>query len=326
MKSIEQLAVEGINPSCFDYGMLYRIVKYRPWGYDKKTGFYTLDEWTDSSDIGKTFDGAKLTLDDYLKVEDSFVNFMMEIMHKSNIKLVTIVLWNDHALFKGLNKQLVKSSKEMLSAFGEIKTGNRYSIDRAAVLFRLSLRNVIDAGFINERHNLLFYISFDYYLHLYCPIDYKDLTSTIASHNLYLDSRWHHFNIEQIDYESLKTWLIDDTMAVGATCKCASIFKGDKLDYLSFYGIFEICNIINQYRKRGYNLLCVPVNGTIQDEKGSIGQVLKKMDIDYSNAYLLRSDKSGLSQMIKLKMIGIGTNYKRVCRVYVKDNNIMFLL
>lgn len=326
MKTIELLAEEGIDPSCFDNGILYRIVKYRPWGYDKKTGFYSIDEWTDVSDIGKTFDGVKLTLEDYLKVEDSFVSFMTEIMLKSRINFVTIVRWNDHTLFQGLNEQLAKSSKELISSFDEIKTGNRYSIARAAILFRLTLRNVIDAGFINERHNLFFHISFDYYLHLYCPLDYKDLLNSIAGHNLYLDFRWHGFNLEQIDYDRLKAWLHNDTFVSGTTYECASLFKGDKLDIFSFYGFFEICNIICQYRKKANNLLCVPVKGTIHDKEMSIGQALKTMDIDYSKAFLLKSDNTSLSQMIKLKNIGVRINYKRGCRVYIKDNIIMFLL
>ena len=60
----------------------YRITKYNPAHRDKR-GAYLLDEWTAFSDVGKTFNGEKLTLTQYEEVEKAYIEVAMAFYEES---------------------------------------------------------------------------------------------------------------------------------------------------------------------------------------------------------------------------------------------------
>ena len=53
------------------------IVRYNPKYYDTQ-GVYTKDEWTDFSDVGREFEGKRLSIEEYLVVENNFIAFVRE--------------------------------------------------------------------------------------------------------------------------------------------------------------------------------------------------------------------------------------------------------
>lgn len=55
----------------------YRVTKYNPACRDAG-GAYQKDEWTDFSDIGKTFSGHILTADEYYEVEKHYIQMCVE--------------------------------------------------------------------------------------------------------------------------------------------------------------------------------------------------------------------------------------------------------
>lgn len=48
------------------------------------------EEWTAISDIGKVYNGVILTMEEYKKMEDAYVNAILEIMEYMNIQNVYI--------------------------------------------------------------------------------------------------------------------------------------------------------------------------------------------------------------------------------------------
>ena len=56
----------------------YRISKYDPNNRDLN-GSYTIDEWTDYSDIGKPFSGKVLLKSEYLRTENNYLSFCEEL-------------------------------------------------------------------------------------------------------------------------------------------------------------------------------------------------------------------------------------------------------
>lgn len=66
----------------------HEIVKYHPAGY--KDRIYTFDDWTSISDIGKIFRTGILSADDYIKVEDSYVNTILTVMSETDCHYLTI--------------------------------------------------------------------------------------------------------------------------------------------------------------------------------------------------------------------------------------------
>ena len=68
------------------------IVKYNPKYYDIQ-GVYTKDEWTDFSDVGREFEGKRLSIEEYLVVENNFIAFVRECVELVGCKYLTID-WN----------------------------------------------------------------------------------------------------------------------------------------------------------------------------------------------------------------------------------------
>lgn len=67
------------------------IVKYSPWNY--VNGCYIKDEWTDYSDIGKVFDDKLFTLEEYLLVEQKYVNVILTILDELHCKYIRLDRW-----------------------------------------------------------------------------------------------------------------------------------------------------------------------------------------------------------------------------------------
>ena len=52
--------------------LFYRVTKYDPKNRSSR-GIYTVNEWTSYCDIGKIFDGKKLTFEEYREIEDRYI-------------------------------------------------------------------------------------------------------------------------------------------------------------------------------------------------------------------------------------------------------------
>lgn len=66
----------------------YRVTKYDP--QYRQNGVYTKEEWTDFSDVGRTFDGVPLTLQEYERVEQQHIDFLTELVSREAALPLTI--------------------------------------------------------------------------------------------------------------------------------------------------------------------------------------------------------------------------------------------
>ena len=66
----------------------YRITKYDP--RYRLNGAYTKEEWTDVSDVGRTFDGVPLTLQEYERVEQQHIDFLVTLAVREGAFPLTI--------------------------------------------------------------------------------------------------------------------------------------------------------------------------------------------------------------------------------------------
>lgn len=67
----------------------YRITKYDP-AYRDPTGAYVLDTWTSRSDIGKVFNGALLTHEEYERVEQAYIATAVAFLQESGCTALTV--------------------------------------------------------------------------------------------------------------------------------------------------------------------------------------------------------------------------------------------
>lgn len=78
----------------------YRISKYNP--ENRVGGVYTVNEWTSFSDIGKIYEGTKLSYEMYQKTERSYIRFCLKLMewaHISDISIQQVEYYTDEIRF-----------------------------------------------------------------------------------------------------------------------------------------------------------------------------------------------------------------------------------
>lgn len=76
----------------------WRITKYNP-AFRDQDGAYMKDEWISSSDIGQTFNGKELTLNEYLEVEKAYVHAVMEFLKESKLTSLRVIQLQIHHEF-----------------------------------------------------------------------------------------------------------------------------------------------------------------------------------------------------------------------------------
>ena len=69
----------------------WRVTKYDPRFRDEHGHYTLIEEWTSPSDIGETFDGNELTLDDYLRVEEAYIDSAIAFMEENGIQSVRVL-------------------------------------------------------------------------------------------------------------------------------------------------------------------------------------------------------------------------------------------
>ena len=139
----------------------YKISKYNPKMFEN--GHYTLDEWTEYSDIGKVFNNQKLTLKDYCVVELNYINFIKDVID-----------------FIKADKFYIKDLEIYECVFWE----NRQAINYLQLeeLLKDCLRNKCWCRIYND--NLCICFGYDYYLHI-C-IDIEDVIISKITDKYYI--------------------------------------------------------------------------------------------------------------------------------------------
>lgn len=161
----------------------HEIVKYAPEYYDSK-GIYTRDEWSDFSDIGRIFNHKRLTLKQYLAVEDRYIHTVEEIVKASCIKFLTVayIERQESAMTEGI-------SGEMADIIRDIHLGKRLNISQSSLLLRAILRGAVWCVLVNESKQFQISTGYDFYMHIHSRLSREILLEIVQSHGLYLDPR-----------------------------------------------------------------------------------------------------------------------------------------
>lgn len=169
----------------------HEIVKYSSENYDKN-GVYTKDEWTSRSDIGTVYEGKTFTLEEYLDVEQRYVNVVLSVMNASNCKYMTIqYLEADKAYIAKRIKtsNFNKIDFPLLKTISLLEADKRISIEKISDVLRLALREYIYVELSNKAHGTFVKFGYDYYLNVACPMKNEVLESIVRKEKLFLDPR-----------------------------------------------------------------------------------------------------------------------------------------
>ncbi len=136
----------------------WRITKYNP-AYRNAEGHYLRDEWTSASEIGKSFHGEILTLDDYLQVERAYVDTVMKFLEVYRIESVRLIHLETYGLCN-----VDKTSPLYAPSFDKIPLAEDMlvTIDQIPIVCKMALREYIYCQLIAEDFFVQF--GYDYYM------------------------------------------------------------------------------------------------------------------------------------------------------------------
>lgn len=130
----------------------YRITKYDP-ANRAPTDAYLLNTWTSRSDIGKTFDGALLTPEEYNRFEEAYIAAAVAFLQESGCTALTV------------------SSQECHREKPQSQDGDSLSMPQIAEAIRGMLREEYWCRL--ECSDAFIHIGYDYSMYLgvatYCP-------------------------------------------------------------------------------------------------------------------------------------------------------------
>lgn len=169
----------------------YVIYKYRPEYYGEDG--YTLNEWTDFCDIGKTFYDGILTKEEYLKWENRYLSALRDIAEACGCQFLTIRYLS--VFPKSLKTDLKKSpfSEDAclgLPYFLSLHEEQRLTLGNAIEVFRFGMRNYIDVSLANRSHLFRCYMGNEFYLHLFIPLTESTISEISERYHLHYGRRF----------------------------------------------------------------------------------------------------------------------------------------
>jgi hypothetical protein len=159
----------------------YRITKYNPI-YRDENGAYIKDEWISYSDVGEAFGGEKLTLNEYLDVENKYIDSIIAFMNCSNfqaLKVSSLEIIESPEIDKN-------STEQMVGIYKNIKNNATFSIGDIKDLCRLILRNYIWCKLVADT-NLEIHFGYDYYMYIVSRLACANVVRDIQKNGLFVE-------------------------------------------------------------------------------------------------------------------------------------------
>ena len=142
----------------------YRISKYDP--QYRIEGIYQKDEWTSKSDIEKVYDGKVFTEDEYYKVEQSYVDFVLGVCNLQGINCLTITDLENHNKLHWTN-------------------GQQLNTQQSKEFIKLCLHEEIWGRLISK--GFVFETGYEYYIHIGCVLGYDEIEQLARQNNLFVE-------------------------------------------------------------------------------------------------------------------------------------------
>lgn len=174
----------------------WRITKYNP-EYRNSSGAYLRNEWTSISDIGKTFDGKKLTFKQYLKIEDAYTEAIILFMTFLKVNSLCVTYLEECDSLTGKEKYY---SPAMLKQYNNMSLGKQVTQEEVADIARLVLREDLWCKLENEK--MFVHFGYDYYMYIGSAYPSDSVIKAIEKLGLFVEPFESPY-LEEIEEEEL---------------------------------------------------------------------------------------------------------------------------
>lgn len=164
----------------------WRITKYNP-SFREYNDVYNLNEWTSFGDVGKSFDGKILTIDEYLSVENAYVNAVLAFMEDLKITSLKVKEVEKHSKYIKLNKTSIVYPNDMINLFSDVYDNCTIEIDKVENLCRLVLREHMWCKL--EMSSLMFvHFGYDYYMYIGSARECNNAIEKVIKSGLFVEN------------------------------------------------------------------------------------------------------------------------------------------
>ena len=149
----------------------YRVTKYNPLFRNEK-GSYLKDEWTEYSDVGKSYNESKLSIEEYLNTEDKYISAVINFMMQNNVEFI-------FANNIEINESPfdIYATDDMKKMYVLLSENKKIEIADISSICKLILRNYIWCKLEQEK----MFVHFGYDYTMYIGVDNKENTNVIKN-------------------------------------------------------------------------------------------------------------------------------------------------
>jgi hypothetical protein len=140
----------------------WRITKYNPQNRDS-SGLYLTSEWTSFSDIGKCFNGTILTRNDYMVIENLYVDAVISFAEALGVYSVYATSFEESD-FQSPNC-IQKNGINTADVLFKIKHNRVLYFEEMKLVIRMILREMIWCKLESNSH-LKIHFGYDYYMYI----------------------------------------------------------------------------------------------------------------------------------------------------------------
>lgn len=241
----------------------HRITKYDPKNRNDQ-GHYLYDHWTEISDVGKTLEGELVTKEEYLRIENDYINAVVEILKDSKQEYLRLVGFNQERYQESItdnsNKWFHDVTFENLNLFEDKKV----SLEEIPIVIKLNLRRYIDTSLeIMNKYYVQF--GYDFYMYVGSPELSNLVMDKLNSTSVFIEEFWSPYDARELEY-------------VVQTSKKTSmhVVQEQILKSFTIENMKKIFNLSNEHPGKIYEV----INREIADKIGI------KVDLDKYDYYL----------------------------------------
>lgn len=167
----------------------YTITKFNPDSWNDKKRF-NKENWTSISDIGKSFRGKVLNYEDYVNVEDSYIEAIKLMTTNFNLTSLFVKQFGrpeNNLIQHFIDKYKAQYSKEMLDVYYRVSKGSKLNIEGIQDLSRLFLRENLWGELRSRKMHFIINIGYDYLMCIECPEVSPETIQSIEKLGLYVE-------------------------------------------------------------------------------------------------------------------------------------------
>ncbi|WP_133250197.1 hypothetical protein [Ruminiclostridium sufflavum] len=149
------------------------------------------EDWTAISDIGKTFEGKILTVEDYIAIEDSYIKAIQTIFEFFNLKYLKVCdvrkSFGDDQFLDLISRRKVKYTSDTLEIYNIAESIEKLEYKDLDLFFRLMLREDIGAKIFYPR-KLKIFICYDYLMGIHTSRSIEKIIPEIEALGLFVEA------------------------------------------------------------------------------------------------------------------------------------------